>query len=244
MTALRAENSVATRRLADAEWPAGLRVAILGPHPDDFDFVAVTLKLLHARGAEISVAVLSASAIGVEDSYCAPEKKAETRRNEQRKSCRLFGLPDDALIFPPADEDAEGEPADNTRNCELVGDWLAARNPDLVFLPHGNDQKPGHRNVYSLFRAIVAMRKLSLIAMLCRDPKTIAMRVDAFMPYDAATAEWKRKLLLCHDTQHQRNLHTRGYGIDERLLGHDRKNAAELKIAEPFAEVFEVEIHR
>lgn len=244
MNELRAERAVATRRLADAAWPAGLRVAVLGPHPDDFDFVAVTLKSLHARGADISVAVLSASAIGVEDSYCAPAQKAETRRNEQRRSCRLFGLPDDALVFPPAGEDADGEPADSDENRRLVGDWLAAKRPDLVFLPHGNDQKPGHRNVYSLFRAIVASRRLSLIALLARDPKTIRMRVDAFMPYDAATAEWKRRLLLCHDTQHQRNLRTRGHGIDERLLGHDRRNAAELQLAEPFAEVFEVELHR
>lgn len=244
MTKLRAEDAISTRGLDDADWPEGLRVAVIGPHPDDFDFVAVTLKMLYRRGAEISVVVLSASAIGVEDSYCAPELKAETRRNEQRKSCKLFGLRDDALWFPPADEDADGEPANTPRNRELIGSWLASKNPDLVFLPHGNDQKPGHRNVYALFRAIVAGRRLSLIAMLCRDPKTINMKVDAFMPYDAATAEWKRKLLLCHDTQHQRNLRTRGYGIDDRLLGHDRRNAEELKLAEPFAELFEVEVHR
>ncbi len=244
MKILRAQKAIETKRLTDAIWPQGLRVAVLGPHPDDFDEAAVTLKLLQSNGATISVAVLSGSAIGVEDSYCAPEQKAETRREEQRRSCRLFGLPDDELFFLPLEEDAAGEPADNEHNQLIIGDWLAPRMPDLIFLPHGHDQKGGHRNVYSLMRAVVAGRRLNLIAMLNRDPKTVSLRIDAFTPYDETTAAWKASLLRCHDTQQQRNLNTRGYGFDDRILGMDRKNAAELKIAEPFAELFEVEIHR
>ncbi|MEI8312138.1 MAG: hypothetical protein WCH98_15410 [Verrucomicrobiota bacterium] len=33
---------------------------------------------------------------------------------------------------------------------------LARIGPDIVFLPHGNDQKPGHRNVYALLQQAAA----------------------------------------------------------------------------------------
>lgn len=231
-------------RLDQVAWPRGLSVAVLGPHPDDFDVAAVTLRHLDRAGARISVAVLSASAIGVLDDYCAPERKAETRRAEQRASCRLFGLPDDALEFPPVAEDEAGEPADTPANRAVVAEFLLRRKPDLVLLPHGSDQKAGHRNVYSLFRGIAAAQRLSLVALLHRDPKTLSIRIDAVTPYDEAAAEWKGRLLRCHDTQHQRNLRTRGHGIDERLLGSDRRNAAGLKLPWPLAEAFEIEHHQ
>lgn len=244
MNPLRAENAIATRRLTDADWPADLRVVVLGPHPDDFDVDAVTLKLLQTRGAEIAVAVLSGGISGVEPSYCPRELMAHTRREEQRTSCRLFGLPAVALTFLPLEEDADTEPMDSEANRKLVADWLLPRKPDLIFLPHGHDQKGGHRNVYSLLRSIITAHQLPTILMLHRDPKTVAMKTDAFTPYDEPTAEWKASLLRCHDTQHQRNLNTRGSGIDDRVLAVDRAAAAELKLSEPHAESFEVEIHR
>ena len=35
MNTLRAESAVASRNLLQADWPTGLRVAVLAPHPDD-----------------------------------------------------------------------------------------------------------------------------------------------------------------------------------------------------------------
>ena len=90
--------------LDDCPLPGGLRIAVLGPHPDDFDAIAVTLRLFRDAGNRISVAVLSGGASGVEDGYCelpTDERKVELRRLEQRASCGMFGLPDDALEFLP-----------------------------------------------------------------------------------------------------------------------------------------------
>lgn len=244
MSTLRAEQAVLSRNLVTAGWPGGLRVAVLGPHPDDFDVDAVTLKHLQNCGAEISVAVLSGGLSGVEPTYCPRERMAETRRAEQRKSCGLFGLPEAALHFLPLEEDADTEPMDSDANRKLVAAWLLPLRPDLIFLPHGHDQKGGHRNVYSLLRDIVAAHSLACIAMLHRDPKTVAMKTDAFTPYDQSSAFWKAALLRCHDTQQQRNLNTRGIGLDERILAVDRAVAEQLKLHEPYAESFEVEFHR
>ena len=236
-------------RLDQLAWPAGLAVAILGPHPDDFDCIAVTLRHLHARGARLAVAVLSTGISGVEDADAdppTPAHKAALRRAEQQASCRAFGLPADALTFLPLAEDSEGEPADTPANAQQVGEFLAVQRPDLVFLPHGHDQKGGHRNVYALFRAAVAARGLSVTALLNRDPKTVSLRLDAGLPYDHAAAAWKAGLLRCHDTQQQRNLRHRGRGFDARILETDQRSAAELGWlgAGTGAEAFELEIHR
>ena len=228
-------------RLDRVSWPARLRIVTLGPHPDDFDVVAVTLRHLRAAGAQLDVSVLSTGISGVEDAYCPPDRKAATRREEQRASCRLFGLPDNALHFLPLAEDEAGEPADTEPNRELVSAWLVPRQPQLVFLPHGNDQKGGHRNVYALFRAIVERERLTVTAFLNSDPKTVRLRTDAWMPYDEATGRWKAALLRCHDSQQQRNVNTRGRGFDDRILEHERAGAKRLGAAEPYAEIFEVE---
>jgi len=223
--------------------PAGLHVAVLGPHPDDFDAIAVTLRRFRETGNTISVAVLSDGASGVEDCYCVPpsdERKTEIRQMEQRASCRIFGLPDSALEFLPLSIDAAGEPANTPANAEIIGDHLVRIGPDIVFLPHGNDQKPGHRNVYALFQQAAARYSAPMVAFLNRDPKTLSCRVDACTRYGEEDARWKARLLRCHDSQQQRNLNTRGHGFDERILEHDRRNAAEYGGA-PYAEAFQIE---
>lgn len=233
-------------RLDQLAWPAGLAVAVLGPHPDDFDCIALTLRHLHQHGARLAVAVLSTGISGVEDADAhppTPAHKAALRRAEQQASCRQFGLPADALSFLPLAEDADGEPADTAANAAQVGDFLVAHRPDLVFLPHGHDQKGGHRNVYALFRAALAARGLSGTALLNRDPKTLALRLDAGLPYDDDAAAWKAGLLRCHDTQQQRNLRHRGRGFDARILETDQRSAAELGWAAAGAEAFELELH-
>jgi LmbE family N-acetylglucosaminyl deacetylase len=226
--------------------PPGLSIAVLSPHPDDFDCIAVTLRRLRDGGHRLSVAVLSGGASGVEDRYASPPTpacKAALRRAEQEASCRLFGLPEDALSFLPLAEDAEGEPADTPGNRDLVAGWLGSGH-DLAFLPHGHDAKGGHRNVYALFRGVAAARRLSTAAILNRDPKTLALRIDAYTPYGAEDAAWKARLLRLHDSQQQRNLNTRGRGFDERILDMDRRSAAGLGAAEAYAEAFEVEFTR
>jgi hypothetical protein len=77
--------------------------------------------------------------------------------------------------------------------------------------------------------------------MLNKDAKTIAMRTDAYMPFDEQTAAWKAELLRLHRSQQQRNLNMRGHGFDERVLTICRQAAKELTLKDTFAEVFELE---
>lgn len=63
------------------------------------------------------------------------------------------------------------------------------------------------------------------------------------MPFGQDEADWKAELLRCHDSQHQRNLHARGHGFDDRILDVNKAIARELLIGDKYAEAFEIELH-
>ncbi len=200
--------------------PPGSAVLVLAPHPDDFDAIGVTMRLLHGRGHALHVAVATSGASGVDAANAA----------------RVAALP------------------------------LEVR-PAAVFLPHGHDTSVGHQRTYALLRAGAAA--IGAVPAACRvppsgsaaargvpsedaagapfsaflnvDPKTRAMRYDVVTPYGAAEAAWKGELLRFHRSQQERNLRSRGRGVDERILEMDRDTAAACGVGAPYAEVFEME---
>ena len=218
-------------------WSSHLRLFVLAPHPDDFDAAGVTLRFFHQLGCPIHVAVVSGSASGVLDEFCAgAEAKAAAREQEQRESLQLFGLPENHLTFLRLPEDAGGDPIDDPANEAVIREKLAAVRPDIVFLPHGADTNLGHQRVFAMFRRVAP----TTTGFLIRDPKTVEFRTDLFMPFDAELAVWKRKLLLHHRSQEHRNRVVRGRGFDDRILDVNRQIAAELNCGAPFAEAFEI----
>ncbi len=224
--------------------PPAVRVLVLGPHPDDFDAIGVTLRRLQRNGNPLHAAVLRTGS-GVEDSYCTPPtlvRKAAVREQEQRRSLRFFGLPDTAVTFLDLAEDEASHPLDTPANTALLEAVWTAFRPDLVCLPHGRDSNLGHQRVYAMYRRLAARDNRPLAAWLIRDPKTMALRTHLYTPFDAEEARWKSELLRFHDTQHQRNLRTRGHGFDERILQTNRAIARELGLAAPCAEAFEIEL--
>jgi hypothetical protein len=108
-------------------------------------------------------------------------------------------------------------------------------------LPHGNDPNAGHRRTYAFFRQSVQEERLTLVACLNRDPKTIAMRNDLYLVFGSEIATWKGEMLRIHQSQHQRNLNRRGYGFDERVLAVNRRIAETLGPGVEYAEAFELE---
>ncbi len=224
------------RSFGTLKLPSELRVTVLAPHPDDFDTIAVTLRQLHRNGNRIDLLVLTAGESGVEEGYAAahaPLTKAEIREHEQLCGCGRFGLPRDRVRFLRLDLSAS--------SYDAIRAALLTLSPDIVFLPHGNDTNADHRLVCAPLRRGVREGRLTAQLCLNRDPKTIAMRVDLVTAFSAEEAAWKRELLLCHDSQHQRNLRTRGRGFDERILDDNAQAATAAGAAAPFAEVFELE---
>ncbi len=224
-------------------WPRGLRALVLAPHPDDFDAIAVSLRFFRDRDHRIRLAVASSSPSGVEDSFCtAPTAaaKAAVREAEQRESCRLFGLPDDCLSFLRLAEDEHGHPREDETNYARIRSTLDELRPDLVFLPHGNDTNAGHRRNFAMLERFGREAAFPFTALLNRDPKTVEMRHDLLMFFGEEEARWKAELLRCHRSQQRRNLNTRGYGFDERILRMNREVAAAYPNRPRYAEAFEV----
>lgn len=225
--------------------PASLRVTVLAPHPDDFDAIGVTLRRLQLNGNSIHLGVVTSGASGVDSLDCPdPAQRGLLREREQRASMCFFGLPADYLSFLRLTEDAGGHPEESDENLALVRVFLLRARPDLIFLPHPNDTNPGHVRTYALFRRAVLEEPLSQIALLNRDPKTIAMRSDLYTFFREDEAAWKSRLLLHHHSQHQRNLRQRGHGFDERILRVNRAISAELQNPPAlYAEAFAVEYY-
>jgi len=73
---------------------------------------------------------------------------------------------------------------------------------------------------------------------------------DSFNPkYRNAGADWERALLRVHDSQQERNDHSRGIGFDERILPMNHLSwrhlvdiSTPLGLPAKYAEVFEIEL--
>lgn len=224
--------------------PPGLRILALAPHPDDFDAIGVTMKRLHDQGHALHVAVVTSGASGVAEGWNglqSPEEKTQAREAEQQASCRFFGLPPERLRFLRLWE-ATSPVAQQTDHDQLRATLLALQ-PQLVFLPHGNDSNRTHRRTYEAFRTLVLQEKMSLWACLNQDAKTLSMRTDLLSVFGEEEAQWKAQLLRLHVSQQERNLATRGSGFDERVLALNREIATQLGSNAPYAEAFELEAY-
>ena len=234
------------QELCAATFPQQLRLLVIGPHPDDFDAIAVTLRLLADNGNPLHVGVVRTGS-GVLDTYgpgLTLEKKADIREREQRDSLEFFGLPEASLTFLSLDnDDGEGQLCETPKNLATLKRFVNAHAPDVLFLPHGNDTNSAHRALYAMIRKIARGLRRPLTLLLIRDPKTGAMRTDLYVPFRREQAAWKAKLLRFHDTQHQRNLATRGYGFDDRILAGNRQVASDLSLVATYAEAFERELY-
>jgi LmbE family N-acetylglucosaminyl deacetylase len=239
----------------ELEVPFGLRVLVLAPHPDDFDVIAVTLRRLQKAGSPIHLAVLTSGASGVEAEYCSSgdwEIRSELREHEQRRSCRFFGLQEANFQFLRLSEDTDGHMTRDEGNLERLRVCMVDRAPEIIFLPHGNDTNADHRRTHLMMRQIAVFSKLTFMAFLVRDPKTIEMRDEVLTFFGQEEADWKAELMRSHDSQQQRNLNARGYGLDDRILRLNQETAARVLSAndssspvvseDMYAEAFEMEI--
>jgi len=232
----------ASSSIEDLSWPAKARVLVLAPHPDDFDAISITLRYLRDLGNEIRLTVVSPSWSGVEDSFCSPSDRAQKaflREQEQLSSCALFGIQTGYVVFLRLSEDPNGDPVEDDANFLRLSAHLHEIRPQLVFCPHGHDPNPGHARTFRMLMRHIDAAGSPMLVLLNRDPKTVSMTAHIFKYFGDEEADWKGKLLRCHASQQQRNLHVRGYGLDERILGVNRQIASEFPGAGPYAEVFE-----
>lgn len=231
--------------LAELPIPSSLQILVLAPHPDDFDAVSVTLKHFHENGNEILLAVLTGASSGVLDSFVTPptrKKKEDTRESEQKRSLEFFGLALAHVRFLRLPEDGDGELILNDNCHAIVEPIFQEFCPDVVICPYGEDTNLSHRNTFALSREQASRCQRPLLMLYNQDPKTIRIRIDAFVPFNRKKALWKGEMLRFHKSQHSRCLQTRGVGVADRVLNVNKNIAAELQCGFAFAEGFQVEL--
>jgi LmbE family N-acetylglucosaminyl deacetylase len=184
------------------------------------------------------------------DSISLQEIKGKIRQKEQTQSAEMFGLVPDRLAFLGIEEDKE---LDSPENLARIRDQLESVEPDIVIMPIGKDPNRTHACVYQVFRKCANNLKLktkkTIVALYNEDPKTIEIRKDLFVLFGEEGADWKRALLKIHDSQQERNIHSRGIGFDERILHMNHLSWRHLvETSTPvgswakYAEVFEIEL--
>lgn len=231
--------------LAELNTPPALRLLVLAPHPDDFDEVAVTMRYFSESAADITLAVLTGGASGVLDSFVTPAtdaRKIAIREIEQADALEFFGLPPDHVVFLRLPVSADGELRLDAAAREALAALFHGIEPDIVMLPHGDDTNAGHRRTFAAFRQMAATARNHVLGLYQRDPKTINIRVDAYLSFDESESQWKRQMLRFHRSQQERNLEQRGSGLDDRILALNARTAAELQIDDSYAEGFQVEL--
>jgi LmbE family N-acetylglucosaminyl deacetylase len=252
------------------EPPGAGKVLTLGPHPDDAEAMCVTLRTFAEAGCEVHYIITALSPRGVTDEFALsfaereglkvpPEDlaqyKRELRRSEQIESAKAAGFVGREPDFPSLDEDSEGRLLDTEKNVGAIAACLAAESPDVVLMPVGNDTNSDHALTWKWFRRVapelVASTGKPVLGLYIRDPKTTAIKEHLAVPFDKDIARWKAGILTIHRTQHERNLASRGYGMDGRIL--ERVNrpawerlkkslAPEFSSKYSYAEVFQVEL--
>jgi LmbE family N-acetylglucosaminyl deacetylase len=231
--------------LARIPLPSDLRLLVLAPHPDDFDEIAVSLKHFQSLGVKIRLLVLTGASSGVLDSFVNPptrQRKQAIREREQRDALDFFCLPQKSVEFLYLPEDQHGELALTRSTHETVAIHFKSFSPDIVTLPYGHDTNSGHQRTFLLLREIAKSSEKPLLALYQKDPKTIAIQLQAYMAFDESIAAWKGEMLRFHQSQQTRNLATRNHGIDERILSVNRVIAKELGLEFPYAEGFQIEL--
>lgn len=231
--------------LEDCSFSSSLRLLVLAPHPDDFDAIAAMLKYFQANGNQILLLVLTGGSSGVSDSFLTrPTKhsKENIRETEQEKALAFFGFPLSQVRFLRLTEDKQGDMILDDGCRKTVGKIFRKFDPDIITLPYGEDTNPSHQRTFTLTRDLAMAASKPLLAFYNQDPKTIQIRLDAYIAFDHLTSLWKREMLRFHQSQQTRNLETRGHGFDDRILKLNKAIAKGVKANHEYAEGFQVEL--
>jgi len=114
---------------------------VLAPHPDDetLGCGATVMRKVDA-GAAVTVVVITDGSTWPPDHD--PAENIATRDAELRASCRILGLPDDAVVhlsFPETHLDTAGDAL-----VDAVADAIATYSPDDVFVTSEADPHSDH----------------------------------------------------------------------------------------------------
>ena len=128
-----------------------MRVMVVAPHPDDEAIGCGGALCLHAdRGDRVAVVYLTSGELGA--SSMAREEVWAVREAEARRGCAILGAVAVTFLRLPdwylRDHAAAAAVA--------LAPLLAEGRPELIYLPHPEDEHPDHRSALSIASAALA----------------------------------------------------------------------------------------
>lgn len=178
--------------------PAGKRLAVLAPHPDD-DVLGcggtIAAAALANPGTYVAVLYLTDGEKGTIDPDAGEEEHRARRREEARRGLVVLGASrHEYAAFP----DTQLEPG--TTEVEAVRRFLIAHRPDLLFVPSPFDPHPDHRATAHI--AALALGKSPALAAVWTYEVQPSFPVDTIVRIDD-TIEIKERALAAHESQNE-----------------------------------------
>ena len=198
---------------------------VLAPHPDDEAIGCGGMLCLHAdRGDRISVVYLTSGEKGLQR---VPRQEAWTiREAEAERGCAILGVA--SLAFLRLPDWQLGDHADAA--AAALVPLLADQDPDLLYLPHPNEDHPDHRAALPIARAALSQNGMAAAALRGFEVWTPLARFDIKCDI---TAVMPRKLRAVR--AHASQLNDRRY--DRAIRGLNRYRG-EIAATGGYAEVF------
>ena len=124
------------------------KMMVIAPHPDDESIGCGGMICLHqARGNAVVVVFLTSGERGIEN--LPPEEVRMIREKEAHEATNILGVTRiDFLRLPDLALDENMEAA-----ARRLAPLLEEHHPDLIFLPHPDENHPDHRVALPLVRA-------------------------------------------------------------------------------------------
>ncbi|MBX3737475.1 MAG: PIG-L family deacetylase [Candidatus Didemnitutus sp.] len=168
-----------------AEQPAKAALMVVIAHPDDEAYFPGLLPYVClVRKLPVVFVVLTSGEAGI-----TPAGNRELREEEQRRACRVYGLPNEPVFARFADGAWQGTLEDNWKlwgGESRAAEWLAAQirhyRPDVV-VTHALDGESGHPNHVGCALSVT---------------KACAWAADATRGGTEVTAAWSVKKLYVH----------------------------------------------
>lgn len=132
-----------------------MRVAVIAPHPDDEAIgCGGALAIHHAAGDRVSGVFLTSGELGLK--HLAPDAARAIREQEARRSAATLGISELAFL-----RGSDWMISDETDDLAVrLGEALAREMPDLIYLPHPEDEHPDHRSAFPLLEKALETQRL------------------------------------------------------------------------------------
>ncbi len=124
-----------------------MNILVIAPHPDDETIGCGGTLSIHAeRGDDLGVVFLTSGELGLKK--LPREKACAIRESEARKAAKILKLKD--VSFLRCSDWTLGH--EIPKASRLLRPILAAKQPQIIYLPHPQDGHPDHQAALSILR--------------------------------------------------------------------------------------------